>query len=169
MKKEALLLIDIQNVYFTEGPYLLHKPEEAAMKAQKLLKKFREEGKIIVHVKHEFQKFADIYKAVKPLPHEKIVTKKYPSAFLGTDLQEYLLSQNIERLIIAGMMSHMCIDTTVRACQNFGYEVVLIEDGCTTKDLSFNGNTIEAKTVHTAFMAALNGMFAKVIKLDEFL
>lgn len=169
MKKEALILIDIQDVYFTPGPYLLYKPEEAAMKAQKLLAKFRKEEKTIIHVKHNFPMFADIHKTTKPLPNEKIISKKYPSAFLGTDLQEYLLSQGIERLIVAGMMSHMCVDTTVRACQDFGYEVIVVEDACATKNLSFQGNTIKAETVHNAFMAALDGMFAKIVRLENFL
>jgi len=72
-----------------------------------------------------------------------------------------------EQLVIAGMMSHMCIDTTVRACQDYNYPVVLLEDGCTTKDLEIFGDKMEASVVHKSFMAALNGMFAKVVKVNE--
>ena len=167
MKKEALILIDIQDVYFMPGPYLLHKPKEAARNAGILLERFRAEKKTIVHVKHDFGAYAEIHKSVAPLPDEKIIFKKYPSSFLGTELQEYLVSQGIEKLVVAGMMSHMCVDTTVRACQDYGYEVVVIEDACTTKNLSFHGTTIPAETVHATFMAALDGMFAKVIKLAD--
>lgn len=67
------------------------------------------------------------------------------------------------------MMSHMCVDTAVRACQDYGYEVVLIEDACTTKDLMFQGKMIDALTVHTTFMASLEGMFAKVMKLEDYI
>jgi len=169
MKKEALLLIDIQNIYFTPGPFLLYKPKAAAKNASVLLDQFRREGKIVVHVKHDFKMFAEIHKIVEPLPGEKIIYKKNPSSFLNTDLQEYLSSQGIEKLIVAGMMSHMCVDTTVRACQDYGYEVVVIEDACTTKNLSFNGYEIDAITVHHAFMASLDEMFAKVMKLEDFI
>lgn len=169
MKKEALLLIDIQNIYFTPGPLLLYKPIETAKNVRVLLDKFREEGKTVIHVKHDFKMFAEIHKIVKPLPNEKIIFKKKPSSFLDTDLQEYLTSQGIEKLIVAGMMSHMCVDTTVRACQDYGYEVVVIEEGCTTQGLEFNGQKIDAKTVHNVFMASLDGMFAKVMKLEEFI
>lgn len=67
------------------------------------------------------------------------------------------------------MMSHMCVDTAVRACQDYGYEVVLIEDACTTKDLMFQGKMKDALTVHTTFMASLEGMFAKVMKLEDYI
>lgn len=169
MKKEALLLIDIQEIYFVPGPYLLHKPQVAADNAKILLDRFREEEKTIIHIKHDFKSCSKIHKTVKPLSNEKVIIKQYPSAFLGTDLEEYLKSQNVENLVVAGMMSHMCVDTTVRACQDYGYGVTVIENACTTKDLCYNNKILDAETVHNAFMASLNGMFARVIKLDEYM
>lgn len=169
MKKEALLLIDIQDMYFTPEANLLYRPREAAMKAAVLLRKFREEGKTIIHVKHNVKMFSEINNLVEPREGEKIITKDYPSAFLGTDLQEYLKDNGIERIIVVGMMSHMCVDTTVRACQDYDYEVVVIEDACTTKDLIFQGRQIDAIQVHATFMAALDGMFAKVMKLEDYI
>ena len=169
MKKEALLLIDIQEIYFVPGQYLLHKPQDAADNAKILLDKFRAEEKTIIHIKHGFKAFSEIHKTVKPLSSEKVVIKQYPSAFLGTDLDEYLKSQNIENLVVAGMMSHMCVDTTVRACQDYGYGVTVIEDACTTKDLCYNDKILNAETVHSVFMASLNGMFARVMKLKEYM
>lgn len=168
MKKEALLLIDIQDVYFMPGPYLLHKPIEAAKKASELLDRFRKDGKTVIHVKHNFKHFSAIHKLVKPLENEKIVYKDYPNSFLNTDLQEYLRENHVEKLVVAGMMSHMCVDTTVRACQDYGYEVVVVEDACTTKALKFQGRTIDATVVHASYMAALDGMFAKVAGLEEY-
>ena len=169
MKKEALLLIDIQNIYFTPGPLLLHKPKCAAKKAALLLEKFRSEGKTVIHVRHNFKALSGIHSLVKPLEDEKIVNKEYPNSFLETDLQEYLESEGIESLVVAGMMSHMCVDTTVRMCQNYGYNVTVIEDACTTQALKFNGRKIDATTVHEVFMASLDGMFAKVISSEEYL
>ena len=123
MSKEALLLIDIQDVYFTPGPLLLHKPKAAAENAAKLLKKFRAENKTVIHIQHRFKLFSGINKAVKPLDTEKVIQKDYPSSFLGTELQEYLQEQGVTHIVVAGMMTHMCVDTTVRACQDYGYEV----------------------------------------------
>ena len=169
MKKEALLLIDIQNIYFTPGPLLLHKPKEAAEKAARLLEKFRKEGKTVIHVQHDFKILACINKLVEPLEDEKIVHKEFPNSFLGTDLQDYLQENEITDLVVAGMMSHMCVDTTVRECQNYGYDVTVIDDACTTMSLKHDGKKIDAETVHAVYMASLADGFAKVIKMDEYL
>lgn len=168
MKNEALLLIDIQDIYFMPGSMLLHQPKEAAKKAAQLLETFRKEGKQVIHVQHNFKTFSGIYRLVKPLENEKVIHKNHPSSFLETDLQEYLQQHNIQRLVIAGMMSHMCVDTTVRACQNYGYEVIVIEDACTTKSLKRDGKKMDAETVHMVYMASLDEMFAKVIKLERY-
>jgi len=169
MKKEALLLIDIQNIYFTQGPLLLHKPKEAAKNAAKLLEKFRAEKKTVIHVQHNFRVLSGIHNVVKPIEGEKIIHKETPSSFLETDLQEYLQELEITHLVVAGMMSHMCVDTTVRACQNYGYEVVVIDDACATLSLKHEGKKIDAETVHAVYMASLSGMFAKVIKTENYL
>ena len=57
----------------------------------------------------------------------------------------------------------MCVDTTVRAAFDLGFACTLAHDACATRDLSFNGETVAAKDVQTAFMAALNGSFAQVL------
>ena len=169
MNKEALLLIDIQNFYFTPGVMLLHNPEEAARKAAMLLDKFRNEGKPVIHVQHNATEHAEIHELVKPNEGEKVIHKDYPSSFLGTGLHEYLQENNIKQLVVAGMMSHMCVDTTVRACQDYGYEVTVIEDACTTKALKFGEKTVDAESVHAVSMALLSHEFAKVMRLEDYL
>ena len=169
MEKEALLLIDIQDIYFTPGPLFLHKPCDAAKKAAQLLQKFRNEGKTVIHVQHNFKMLSGIHKSVKPLDSEKVIRKDYPSSFLGTDLHEYLEENGIKKLVVAGMMSHMCVDTTVRECQNYGYEVTVIDDACTTMSLKHDGKKIDAETVHAVYMASLGDMFANVVKLENYL
>ena len=104
MNKEALLLIDIQNIYFTPGAMLLHKPEDAAKRAAFLLTKFRTEGKNVIHVQHNFAKSSEFYRMVKPLEGEKVIHKEYPSSFLGTDLHEYLQEKGIKKLVVAAMI-----------------------------------------------------------------
>ena len=169
MSKEALILIDIQNIYFTPGPMLLHKPKCAAEKAAQLLDKFRKEGKTVIHVQHNFKMLSGIHSLVKPLEGERIVHKDYPNSFLETELKEYLDEAGAEKLVIAGMMSHMCVDTTVRACQNYGYDVTVIDDACTTMSLEYDKKKIDAETVHAVYMASLADGFANVIKLENYL
>lgn len=175
--REVLILIDIQNMYFCEGDYKLYEPERAGKKAAEILEKFRMENKPIIHVKHNFKVDAmengeyllDFNECVKPKKKEIIVSKNYPSAFLKTDLKKQLDKLKVDKLVIVGMMTHMCIDTTVRAAQNYGYKVTVIHDACTTKDLKWNGQTIDAQTVHDSIMASLQGTFGEVISCEEFM
>ena len=176
----ALILIDIQNEYFKGGKRELNRPEIASENAARALEFFRSRGLPVFHVQHNNAESgaasflpgsfgAEIHESVKPRLGETVVIKHYPSAFLKTGLSGELLSKGIRHLVVCGMMSHMCVDTTVRAAQDYGFSVTLLEDACTTRDLAWGGEAIPAETVHNAFMAALDGMFAKVIKTDEFL
>lgn len=174
----ALVLIDIQNIYFTEGKYKLSNPEKAAQNAARLLQHYRDNKLPVIHVKHlfdgtgyqeELEYLRAFHSSVTPRSEEIIIEKQHPSSFLGTDLEMRLNSLGIQHLVIAGMMTHMCIDTTVRASQDYGYEVVVIDDACTTKDLSYHNEVLPADLVHKSFMASINGAFAKVMDTDEFL
>ena len=177
MKKTALILIDIQNIYFTKGAYLLYEPEHAAQQAKKVLEEFRSKGMPVVHVKHVFhtenykednEYLNEIHATVIPADNEKIIKKQHPNCFWHTDLLEYLQSLGITDLVVSGMMSHMCVDTTVRACQDYGYQVTVIDDACTTKTLSWKGKEMDASFVHDAYMAGLAGMFAEIMSAEEF-
>ncbi len=100
---------------------------------------------------------------------EEIIIKHRPDSFLGTNLKEKLEEKSVDAFVVCGMMTHMCIDTTVRAAGNYGYSVTLIEDACATRDLVWGGITVLAEQVQTAYMAALDGTFARVLKADAWI
>ena len=174
----ALVLIDIQNDYFPGGAAELVAPEKALAHAERALKLFRSKKLPVIHVQlintRQGASFfvpgtpgADIHPRLTPLAEESLVIKHMPNSFFQTDLEAILRKLGVEQLVVCGMMSHMCIDTSVRAAKDLGFEVILLADACTTRDLTFQGTTIAAGTVHTAFMAALNGTFATVIASDK--
>jgi nicotinamidase-related amidase len=178
--KQALILVDIQNEYFELGRVPLDRLEKAAANAKRALGFFRDKNMPVCHIRHvnlrdgavtflpdSFR--AEIHESVAPIYGESVIVKHYPSAFLKTGLADELKRHEIGQLVICGMMSHMCIDTTVRAAMDYGFTVTLLEDACTTKDLIWNDQIIPAETVHRAFMAALDGMFARVITTEEFM
>ncbi len=72
----------------------------------------------------------------------------------------------MEELIICGMMTHLCVDTTVRAAMNYGYSVKVVGDACATMDLAINGETVPADMVPKAFLADLDGVFATKPEVD---
>lgn len=177
--KRGLILVDIQNDYFTGGNMELVKMEYAAAKAQRLLEKFREKNLPVFHIQHLsmhpgatfFVPETDgvqINSAVSPLPDEIVVQKHYPNSFRETALLEHLKRSEVNHLTICGAMSHMCIDATTRAAFDLGFTCTVIEDACTTRDLEHKGQVVEAKNVHAAFMAALAAVYATTRSADEF-
>lgn len=99
---------------------------------------------------------------------EKVIVKHYPDSFLKTALQNELNKADISELVICGMMSHMCIDTTVRTASSLGYTITLISDACATKDLTWKNEVIPAKVVQNVYMASLNQKFASVLSCQEY-
>ena len=98
-----------------------------------------------------------------------MLEKSNPNAFLDTGLEETLGERGAEELVVAGMMSSMCVDATVRAAADLGYSVSVVHDACAAPDLEFGGRTIPGDVVHGAFMAALADGYAEVTSAAELL
>jgi nicotinamidase-related amidase len=178
MADTALLIIDIQNDYFPGGKMELEGAEAAGAKAAQALAKFRKDGLPVFHVRHlsvrqgatyfiPGTQGAEIREPVKPRDGETVVEKNFPNSFRGTALQEHLEKSRIKNLVVAGMMTHMCVDASVRHAADLGYKITLLGDACATRAQSFGGESVPARQVHAAFLAALNGAYAKVVKTDE--
>jgi nicotinamidase-related amidase len=176
----ALVLVDIQNDYFPKGKMEVVGAVEAGLAAARLLAYFREKNLPIIHVQHISARAdaafflpntegINFQEGVTPLPDEAIIRKHFPNSFRETDLQEYLESRGIRQLVICGMMSHMCIDATVRAAFDRGYSCTVAHDACATRNLVFNSMEIPAVHVHAAFMAALGAVYAKVLGTEKIL
>ncbi|MFE0596817.1 MULTISPECIES: isochorismatase family protein [Paenibacillus] len=103
----------------------------------------------------------NIHAAVAPRSDEKVIVNT-PDSFYQTELQQHLESIQAKRLVVCGMMSHICIDSTVRSASRLGYEVLLLSDACATRDIEWDGTVIPAQTVHQTFMASLQDTFAQV-------
>jgi len=175
--KTALLLIDIQNDYFPGGKMELVNPLEAAKKAYTILQCFREHDGHHVHVQHISQKpdatffipgdrGTDIHDSVAHFEGEPIVHKHFPNSFRETNLLELLRGWDTQRVIIAGMMTHMCVDATARAAADLGFQVWIAEDACATRDLKYGETTIPADHVQKAFLAALRS-YGQVMPTEQ--
>ena len=174
----ALVLIDLQNDYFPGGSMELVGAEAAVSRAAALLQDFRRRSLPVFHVQHLAQRpgatffvpgtpGADIHKAVMPALGEPVVTKHHPNGFRETVLLERLRAVDAKNLVFAGMMTHMCVDTTVRAAADMGFSCSLAADGCATRNLQFAGATVAAASVQLAYLAGLNGAFAAVKSAEE--
>jgi nicotinamidase-related amidase len=165
----ALLLIDIQDFYFSGGRSPLENPEKASLNAQKILEKFREKGMLVVHIRHNARSGADIHRHVTPTKKEKVISKDRVNGFKDTDLLKYLRAHKVKQLVICGMMTHMCVEAATRAAHDFGFDCILIGDACATKDLKYDDKIIKAVDVHLSTLSSLDGYYAKVMNTEEYL
>ncbi len=173
-------MIDIQRDYFPGGAYPLVEPEAAAKQARRVLDSFREDGAPVIHMKHVWDApdatfmrpgtdGIEIHPAVAPADGELVLEKTSPNAFVETPLEEELRRRDPDELVVAGMMSSMCVDATVRAAVDLGFSPTVIHDACAAPDLEFNGVEVPGAAVHAAFMAALADGYAEVTSAAELL
>lgn len=175
--KTALILIDFQMDYFHGGKMELFNAEQAVKNGGLLLSHCRDNELPVVYLQHISNQpgatfmlpdtnGTNIHRTLKPLASERVITKHFPNSFRETGLEEFLVGQRVKRLILCGMMSHMCVDATVRAAFDLGFECVVPHDACTTRNLQFGEQVIDASLVHGAFMAALGAVYAQIMTTE---
>jgi nicotinamidase-related amidase len=176
LRDAALVMIDLQNEYLA-GPIALPDATSAIANAARLLARARAAGTPIIHIAHKgragglFDRTAErgaIVSALAPLPGEPVIEKGLPNAFAGTDLQAQLTAIGRKDLVLAGLMTHMCISSTARAGLDLGFRITIDADSCATRDLpDGRGGAIAAATVHDVALAELSDRFAIIARGDD--
>lgn len=179
----ALLIIDVQNDYFPGGKMTLEKSVQAAENTRRILEYFRNNHLPVIHIQHistnDGAAFflpgtdgAKINHLVLPEKDEKVIVKHFPNSFRETDLLNYLQSKTIKNLVITGMMTDVCVESTTRAAFDFGFTNIIIGDATATGNRELNGEVIKAEEVQRSFLAgisALGNLYALVMNTNEFL
>jgi nicotinamidase-related amidase len=174
----ALILVDIQNDYFPGGKMALEGIDAAGVNAARLLSRFREKRRPVFHIRHLAVQpgatfflpdtpGAEIHPSVVPMPGETVVVKHFPNSFRETTLLDQLKKAKVASVAVGGAMSHMCIDATVRAACDLGFQCRVAHDACATRALTFGQETVPAMKVHAAFMAALSAAYTQVLSTEE--
>lgn len=183
MENTALLIIDVQNDYFPGGKMTLEGAEQAGKNVQRVLEYFRKNRLPVIHIRHvstnEGATFflpgtpgAEIYSLVSPLVNEKVIEKHFPNSFRETDLLKYLQSENIKNLVITGMMTDVCVESTTRASFDFGFNNTIIGDATATRDRELNGQVVKASEIQRSFLAgisALGSLYSAIVNTQDFL
>lgn len=176
----ALVIVDVQNDYFAGGAYPLVAPDAAATNVRRLLAAFRASGEQLVHIQHVWDApdaafmrpgtpGVEIHDTVAPLAGELVVQKTHPNSFRDTPLEATLRAAGVDAVVVCGMMTSMCVDATARAAADLDFGVTVVSDACATCDLDFAGETIPARQVHGAFLAALGDGYGAVVATDDLL
>jgi nicotinamidase-related amidase len=175
---QALLIIDVQNDYFSTGRMPLVGADLALAQINRLTKHCFAQQQMVVYIQHinpapaAFFQAGSFGVALHPqlLISEQpcIICKQHPNSFDRTLLHAQLQQAQIQHLVITGMMTHMCVDSTTRAAYELGYHSTLISDATACKDLSYAQQHVSAAAVQTAYLAAL-GRFARLCSTDAWL
>ena len=179
-ERAALLLIDIQQGFDDQAYWGPRNNPDAERNAARLLTAWRAAGLPVVHIQHQSiepnsplrpdRPGVAIQEAVRPLPDEPVFPKSVNSAFIGTGLEDHLRQHDIDTVVICGMTTNHCVETSTRMAGNLGFETWLVGDACATFDRTGPDGTVwPAATVHAVSLASLHGEFATVVSTENLL
>jgi nicotinamidase-related amidase len=172
LRDSALVLIDCQNTY-REGIMRLSGVEAAVAEAARLLRRAREAGIPVFHVQHDSgvgspyditARIGRISDEVAPVAGESVITKHHPNSFIETDLEQRLRAAGKTDLVLAGFMTHMCVNSTARGAFNVGFRPTVVAAATATRDLpGSGGEVVTAAALQAASLAGLGDLFAVIV------
>ena len=179
MKNVALVIIDVQKGF--DDPFWGKRNNPNAEKnIALLLSEWRKNLRPVVHKQHcsvepnsplrPGQPGYEFKDEARPLDGERQFTKTVNSAFIGTELEEYLRKCDIKSLVVVGLTTDHCVSTSTRMAGNLGFNVVLVSDATATFDrIGRDGTQYSASNIHDIHLASLNGEFCVVRSTEEVL
>ncbi|HYE90460.1 MAG TPA: cysteine hydrolase family protein, partial [Terriglobales bacterium] len=173
--KRALIVIDAQQEYFAPlGRVVLPDGPAAVKRIAHALAWARGANVPVIHIVHESRRpnaatfvsgspAVAIHPDAAPVDGEAVLTKHLPGSFTGTALEETLRARGIERVVIAGFMTQMCVDTTARQAAHLGFGVTVLADATAAKAVTGpDGVAIPADAVHRTHLGSLDGFLAEI-------
>ena len=139
----AVVMIDMQNAMFMRPDAYPYLPDETLAAARLVIDRAREAGVTVVHVQHQHARYApmqpghigfEIHPTVAPVDGEPVIVKRSSDAFDETELDATLRGLGAKTIVVGGMQTQHCVDTSCRRALGLGYDVILIADGHTTFD-----------------------------------
>jgi nicotinamidase-related amidase len=177
LARTALVVIDVQVDYFPKGRFP-NGGARGALKKTLLLRDWaRNLGLPVFWIRHTSPANArffrqgtpgrELHPTLSPLSDEPIVDKANPNSFMGTDLEDQLRARGITTVVWCGMMSWMCVDTTVRSAKDRGFTNLLAHDACAAGWLKGPYGIVTPRSSHKAFVSALGFHHATVLATKE--
>ena len=167
----TLIMIDCQNTY-TQGVMALDGVAAALDEAATLLKRARSAGIPIIHIKHDAGEgspydiradIGQIVEQVAPEGHEPVIVKQFPNSFVQTELDDQLKAASARTLLLAGFMTHMCVNSTARGAFNLGYAPTVVASATATRSLPGPTGIVPSEALQLASLAAIADLFGIVV------
>lgn len=176
----ALIIIDVQKGFDFEDYWGKRNNPQCEENIAKLIAHWRKNNRKIIFVQHMSKnpkstlyvgQVGNEYKEiVAPRKDDVLFHKSVHSAFIGTDLEEYLRTNNISQVVITGIATNFCVSTTARMAGDMGFDTYVVNDGsaCFSKK-NFDGSVIDADTVHKVSLANISQEFGTIVNTADLL
>jgi nicotinamidase-related amidase len=177
--KRALLVIDVQNEYFT-GKLPVNHPPGSLENILRAMDCARKNGIPVVVIQHTSpQKDAVVFRKgteewnlhpkIASQTYDHLIEKNLPGSFTGTDLESWLRERKVDTVVITGYMSQMCCDTTARQAAHMGLVVEFLSDATGTLPVSNKVGSVKAEELHRAILVTQAMMYSKVMTTDQWI
>lgn len=182
MTKRALIVIDVQNEY-DSGALPIEFPSLSVSLPNigRAMDAASHAGVPIVVVQHATPPGAPVFAegsrgwelhevvASRRLTIDHLVTKAFPSAFVGTDLEGWLRANGIDTVTVAGYLTNNCDQSTVINAAHLGFSAEFLADASGAVSLANESGHLTAEQIHNAFLVVLQSNFAAVLTTDDWL
>lgn len=107
---------------------------------------------------------------IEPASNHSVVRKSSVSVFPTTDLDQRMKQAGVDTLIVTGLMTHACVAGAARDAVPLGYNVIVADDACATRDLDMaDGETVSHNALHRAALASIDDTFGDIVTTDQLL
>jgi nicotinamidase-related amidase len=174
--KRALVVIDVQNEYFS-GALPITYPHNHLNNILQVMDAATAHSIPLVVVQHTFpqpdkpffqrgtQEW-ELHPEVQARPYNLFIEKNLPGSFTGTELEPWLRQQNVDTVVIAGYMTHMCCDTTARQAVHRGFTVEFLSDATGTLPLQNSAGSVNAEELQRSILCAQQMLLSEVVSTD---
>lgn len=177
MPNTALLVIDVQNEYFT-GALPVTYPNNSFSNILSAIDSAHQNNIPVILIQHvsmaanarTFRKGShevEIHPEILAKGYDLIVQKHQASGLYQTTLEAFLKEHQIDTVVISGYMTQMCCDTTARHAAHLGYKVKFLSDATGTLNLSSHVGSVTAEQLHEAILVTQSLFFSDVLTLEE--
>jgi nicotinamidase-related amidase len=177
--KRALLVIDVQNEYFT-GKLPITYPADSLKNVLSAMDASRAHGVPVVAIQHAspqldsavFRKDSkewELHPEVAARPHDVLIHKSLPGSFTGTELETWLREHVVNTVVIAGYMTQMCCDTTARQAMHLGFGVEFLADATGTLAIKNDAGAVADEELHRAILVTQQMRFSRVLKTSDWI
>jgi nicotinamidase-related amidase len=191
MKKRALVVIDVQESFRQRPSWATISNPDIAKSVGRLVEAFRARGEFIVWVLHVEPGTGNVFDpergfvrcldGLEPGPGEPVVNKTSHNSFTTTNLQQLLTSEGVGEVVVCGIRTEQCVETTARVASDFGYDVTFVTDATATNPIEHRDappdrsideiladpRTLRAEEIIARTEYALAGRFADIRTVDE--